>query len=67
MLRPLQGIVAVVTGSSRGIGKGMALAFGEAGAVVYVSGRTLHNSNSLWSGSITATATRRVQTSHDSF
>jgi NAD(P)-dependent dehydrogenase (short-subunit alcohol dehydrogenase family) len=32
--------VAVVTGSSRGVGKGIALALGEAGATVYVTGRS---------------------------
>ncbi len=32
--------VAVVTGASRGAGKGIALALGEAGATVYVTGRT---------------------------
>jgi dehydrogenase/reductase SDR family member 1 len=32
--------ITVVTGSSRGIGKGIALSLGEAGAVVYVVGRT---------------------------
>jgi NAD(P)-dependent dehydrogenase (short-subunit alcohol dehydrogenase family) len=32
--------VAVVTGASRGVGKGIALALGEAGATVYVSGRS---------------------------
>ena len=36
----LVGKVAMVTGSSRGAGKGVALALGEAGATVYVTGRT---------------------------
>ncbi len=36
----LSGMVAVVTGASRGIGKGVALALGEQGAAVYVTGRT---------------------------
>jgi len=33
--------VAVVTGASRGVGKGVALGLGEAGATVYVTGRTV--------------------------
>ena len=37
----LSGKVAIVTGSSRGIGKGIALVLGEQGATVYVTGRTV--------------------------
>jgi NAD(P)-dependent dehydrogenase (short-subunit alcohol dehydrogenase family) len=36
----LNGTVAVITGASRGVGKGIALALGEAGATVYVTGRS---------------------------
>jgi NAD(P)-dependent dehydrogenase (short-subunit alcohol dehydrogenase family) len=34
------GTVAVVTGTSRGVGRGIALALGEAGATVYLTGRS---------------------------
>src|SRR2546423_11440184 len=36
----LSGRVAVVTGASRGIGKGIALELGAAGGAVYIAGRT---------------------------
>lgn len=40
MTATLDGAVAVVTGATRGIGKGIALELGTAGASVYVTGRT---------------------------
>ena len=36
----LRGKIAVVTGSSRGIGKGTAIALGEQGCAVYITGRS---------------------------
>jgi NAD(P)-dependent dehydrogenase (short-subunit alcohol dehydrogenase family) len=39
-MKPLQGTIAVVGGSSRGAGRGIALALGDAGATVYVAART---------------------------
>lgn len=38
--KPLTGQVAVVTGASRGAGRGIALELGAAGATVYVTGRS---------------------------
>ena len=38
--KKLSGTIAIVTGASRGVGKGVALGLGEAGATVYVTGRT---------------------------
>jgi len=38
--RPLRGAVALVTGASRGAGRGVAIELGAAGATVYVTGRT---------------------------
>jgi len=39
-MRPLEGTVAVVAGATRGAGRGIAIALGEAGATVYCSGRS---------------------------
>jgi dehydrogenase/reductase SDR family member 1 len=48
--------VAIVTGASRGIGRGIALGLGEAGWTVYVTGRTLRDGESDRPGSLTRTA-----------
>jgi NAD(P)-dependent dehydrogenase (short-subunit alcohol dehydrogenase family) len=42
----LRGKVALVTGASRGVGKGVALTLGEAGADVYVTGRSVRRGRS---------------------
>ncbi len=44
--RPLEGHVAVVAGATRGAGRGIARAFGEAGATVYCTGRSVRGNPS---------------------
>jgi NAD(P)-dependent dehydrogenase (short-subunit alcohol dehydrogenase family) len=48
--------VALVTGASRGAGKGIALALGAAGATVYVTGRSQREGDAPLPGTIYATA-----------
>ncbi|MBH0774860.1 SDR family NAD(P)-dependent oxidoreductase [Nocardia bovistercoris] len=54
--RELGGSVAVVTGASRGIGKGIALELGAAGATVFVTGRSA--TTGRLPGTVHATAAR---------
>lgn len=51
----LSGRIAVVTGATRGIGRGTALAFAAEGAIVYVTGRTAQPSSHSLPGSICET------------
>ncbi|MYB10056.1 MAG: SDR family NAD(P)-dependent oxidoreductase [Acidimicrobiia bacterium] len=53
---PLAGKVALVTGASRGIGKGCALELAAAGATVYVTGRTTGAGQHPLPGTVGATA-----------
>lgn len=48
--------VAVVTGASRGVGRGIAIALGSHGYTVYVTGRTQRTGESAWGGTIGDTA-----------
>ena len=52
----LSGKIAIVTGASRGVGKGTALALGREGATVYVTGRTASPGSHPLPGTIGETA-----------
>jgi NAD(P)-dependent dehydrogenase (short-subunit alcohol dehydrogenase family) len=46
--RPLEGQIAVVAGATRGAGRGIARALGEAGATVYCTGRSVRGNLSAY-------------------
>ncbi len=52
----LSGRVCLVTGASLGVGKGIALALGSAGATVYVTGRSGKATDNPFGGTVFATA-----------
>lgn len=49
-------LVAVVTGASRGAGRGIAIALGQHGATVYITGRTINPGDAALPGTISETA-----------
>ena len=51
-----EGKVVIVTGASRGIGKGCAIELGTQGATVYVTGRSVSEEDHLLPGTVGATA-----------
>jgi dehydrogenase/reductase SDR family protein 1 len=55
LVTDLSGAAAVVTGASRGVGKGCALELGAAGATVYVTGRSVDESDHPLPGTVGAT------------
>lgn len=52
----MQGKICVVTGASRGVGKGIALALGSLGATVYVTGRSSQPGDTPLGGTVDVTA-----------
>jgi NAD(P)-dependent dehydrogenase (short-subunit alcohol dehydrogenase family) len=65
----LKGQIALVTGASRGIGKSIVLALGQAGAAVYLTGRTRKGETPFCqlAGSIDATAALITQAGGTAF
>lgn len=54
-MKPLEGMTAIVTGATRGVGRGCAVELAAQGAHVYITGRTLREGDSRWPGSLEST------------
>ena len=54
-MKPLDGMTAIVTGATRGVGRGCAVELAAQGALVYITGRTVHEGDSRWPGSLEST------------
>ncbi|MGC9526514.1 MAG: SDR family NAD(P)-dependent oxidoreductase [Limnospira sp.] len=54
-MKKLDGKIALVTGASRGLGKGIAIGLGEAGATVYITGRSFSEAKDAVGGSLQET------------
>jgi NAD(P)-dependent dehydrogenase (short-subunit alcohol dehydrogenase family) len=61
--RPLSGQIAVVAGATRGAGRGIARALGEAGATVYCTGRSVRGNLSPYKRPETIDETAEMITS----
>jgi NAD(P)-dependent dehydrogenase (short-subunit alcohol dehydrogenase family) len=62
-MKPLAGKVAVVAGGTRGAGRGIAVMLGEAGATVYVTGRSVRGNPSSMGRAETIEETAEMVTS----
>ncbi len=60
-MKPLEGMTAIVTGATRGVGRGCAIELAAQGAHVYITGRTLHEGDSRWPGSLESTIAEAAQ------
>ncbi len=61
MIKHLERKIALVTGATRGIGKGIAIGLGETGATVYITGRTLEPTGDHLGGSLRETESAVIE------